>query len=282
MAMVPKFCRMAWIVDDMAAFERELSELLGAKFVTPTLIAELYPDAGFKVMFGEHGIEPIQPGPEGIGFAKNGKLIEIAVDVDDAEAVRAKVVGAGYSLAADSYLPVPDAHEYLFGWDFCGVPMLACTVGDNEAQMRAQGPFDALDDAAPPKIGFVTAVVEDADAVAATLNKFFKMEFVETDPAGLGRRALTGTHRVKLIEGPSALLDGIERPLAAIEMIVGDVEGTRTRFEAAGYGVRHSRPLRSGGTAYYFGPTVQGLPISIYPQAADAEMLGVETQAALA
>jgi hypothetical protein len=273
--MVPKFCRMAWLVDDMAGFTAEMGDLLGARFRTPGLIAELYPDAGFKVMFGEHGIEPIEPGPGGLPFGGGERLIEIAIDVADAESVRARLGGAGYEPAAISYLPVPAVNEYLFGCDFHGVPFLACTEGVNEAQLRSEGSFDALADAAPPKIGCVELVVEDADALAADLKTFYDMDFVETDPAGFGRRALAGTHRVKLIEGPSGLLDGIELPLASLDMMHGDVEGARARFEAAGFRVRHVRALKSGGNAYYFGATVQGLPITLYPESADAEMIGM-------
>ncbi|WP_454882526.1 hypothetical protein [Sphingomonas oryzagri] len=273
--MVPKFCRMAWLVDDMASFTAEMGDLLGARFRTPGLIAELYPDAGFKVMFGEHGIEPIEPGPGGLPFGGGERLIEIAIDVADAEAVRARLGEAGYEPAAISYLPVPAVNEYLFGRDFHGIPFLACTEGVNETQLRSEEPFDALAEAAPPKIGCVELVVEDADALAADLKRFYGMDFIETDPAGFGRRALVGSHRVKLIEGPTALLDGLELPLAALDMMHGDVEAARRRFEAAGFKVRCARALKSGGNAYFFGATVQGLPITLYPESADAEMIGL-------
>ncbi len=270
--MTPKFCRIAVLVDDMDSFTREVGGLLGTRFVVPGLIEQLYPDAGFKVTFGEHGLEPIQPGPDGLGFGGDGRLIEIAVDVDDVETRRAKLEAGGYNFVADSYLPAPDTHEYLFGRDFCGVPFLICTAGDNEVQMRSEGPFNYLDDAPPPKIARVTLVVDDAAAVAADLDEYLGMRFVETDPDGFGRKALGGAHRVRLIEGPSALLDGIERPLASIDFVVKDVEATRRQFEEAGYPVRHSITLRSGATGYYFGSTVQAMPVSIYPIAADAEL----------
>jgi hypothetical protein len=270
--MLPRFCRIAIAVDNMESFTQEAERLLGTKFVTPTLIEQLYPDAGFKVMFGEHGLEPIEAAADGTGFAGNGKLIEIAIDVDDAEAVRAKLESAGHNYVTDSYLPVPDAHEYLFGRDFHGIPLLICTAGDNEAQMRSQGPFDFLDDAAPPKIARVTLVVEDAAAAMADFQRLIGAHFVETDPAGFGRKAFGGAHRLRLIEGPSVLLDGVERPLASIDFIVADVEQVKSRFESAGHAVRYSIPLSSGGHGYYFGETVQGMPVAIYPTTADAEL----------
>jgi hypothetical protein len=270
--MTPKFCRIAVTVENMQSFTEEAERLLGTKFVVPTLIEQLYPDAGFKVMFGDHGLEPIQPAPGGTDFTTNGRLIEVAIDVDDAEAARAKLEAAGYKFVADSYLPVPDAHEYLFGRDFHGVPFLVCTAGDNEAQMRSQGPFDFLEDAAPPKIARVTLVVDDAAAAAADLERFMGMSFVETDAGGFGRKAMGGTHRVRLIEGPSAVLQGVELPLASIDFIVADVEAVRHRFEQAGYAVRQTIDLSGGGSGYYFGETVQGMPVSIFPASADAEL----------
>jgi hypothetical protein len=50
------------------------------------------------------------------------------------------------------------------------------------------------------------------------------------------------------------------------------VEATRARFEDAGYAVRLTFDLSSGGVGYYFGETVQGMPVSIYPVSADAEL----------
>jgi hypothetical protein len=266
---------MAWRVDDMDGFTKAMGGLLGLTFFTPGIIAELYPNAGFKVMFGEHGVEPIQPGPEGLPFAEGDPLIEIAVDVADAESVLGRMTAAGYLPLATSFLPVPQVNEYLFGPDFHGIRFLACTEGVNEAQVRSELPFAALDDAEPPKIGCVTAVSADIDALAADLKRFFDMDFRETDPAGFGARALCGTHRVRLIEGPSVLLDGIEGALASVDMMHGDVEGTRERLEAAGFTVRQRRALKSGGFAYFFGPTVAGFPLTLYPPAADAEMLGL-------
>ena len=109
--MTPKFCRMAWRVDDMDDFTRRMGDLFGFSFFAPSLIAELYPDAGFKVMFGQHGIEPIQPGPEGLAFAEGDPLIEIAIDVNGADSVLARMRAAGHEPIAISHLPVPDVDE---------------------------------------------------------------------------------------------------------------------------------------------------------------------------
>jgi hypothetical protein len=268
---VPKFCRIAIIVDDMPSFTEEAGRLLGMDFVRPLLDEQF---EGFTVMFGEHGLEPISIEAEGISFAQDGSLIEVAIDVANASETRAKLAEGGYVPIVDNFLPAPGASEYLFGRDFHGLPLMVCTAGDNEIQMREQGPFAALDEASLPKIGCVSLVVEDIDTVAADLTRYFGMTFVETDPAGMGTRALVGAHRIKLIEGPSAALAGLEMPLAAIEFMHDDIEAARRRFVAAGYAVVAERPLVSGGSAYYFGATVQGMPVSIYPAAADAEILG--------
>ncbi len=268
---VPKFCRIAIIVEDMPSFIAEAGRLIGTSFVRPLLDEQF---DGFTVMFGEHGLEPISIEAEGISFAQDGSLIEVAIDVADAGDTRAKFAAGGYMPVVENFLPAPGQYEYLFGRDFHGLPIMICTAGDNETQMREQGPFSALEDAPLPKIGCVTLAVDDIDAVAADLAKYVGMSFVETDPAGLGARALVGPHRVKLVEGGSSLLGGTELPLAAIEFMHDDVEAARQRFVDAGYPVRHERKLASGGSAYYFGATVQGMPVVLYPAAADAEILG--------
>lgn len=273
--MVPKFCRMAWRVEDMDAFTQRMHDLFGFTFFAPGLIAQVYPEATFKVRFGQHGIEPIQPGVEGLPFAEGDPLIEIAVDVADADSVLARMKAAGHEPIAVSYLPVPAVNEYLFGRDFHGIQFLACTEGVNEAQIRSELPFDALDDAAPPKIGCVTVVSPDIDALAASLGACYDMEFHPFDPVGFGKRGLSGAHRVRLIEGPSPLLDGIASALVSVDIMHPDVEAARAKLEAAGYPVRYSRTMASGGNAYFFGPTEQGFPLSIYPVGADAEMLGL-------
>jgi predicted enzyme related to lactoylglutathione lyase len=266
-----KFCRIAVIADDMASFTEELGTLLGIRFVSPSLDKEF---SSITVTFGEHGLEPIQL-HEAVPFASFGRLIEVAIDVADAEETRRKFEARGYRPIVNNFLPAPGAYEYLFGRDFHGLPLMVCTAGDNEAQMRLDGPFRELDAAPNPKIGCVSLIVDNLAGVADDLSELFGMTFVDTDPAGLGARALVGPHRVKLVEGPAPeRLADYELPLAAIEFAVDDVEASRRRIEAAGYPVRHVRPLASGGNAYYFGATVQRVPLSIYPASADDEIIG--------
>src|ERR1700749_3793131 len=171
----------------MPTFTAEAGRLLGFDFVRPKLDEAF---DGFTVMFGEHGLEPISIEAEGITFAQDGSLIEVAIDVADAKATKAKLLDGGYTLVVDNFLPAPAASEFLFGRDFHGLPLMVCTAGDNETQMREQGPFAALDDAPLPKIGCVTLKVDNVDAAAADLTRYFGMTFVETDPAGLGTKAL--------------------------------------------------------------------------------------------
>jgi hypothetical protein len=273
--MVPKFCRIALLVNDMASFIDEMGRLLGTSFFRPRMIEEQYGGTGLDVTFGEHGIEPISVTPTAaIGFTQAGRLIEVAIDVADAEATKKRFAAAGYQPAVNSYLPFPDKYEYLFGRDFHGIPLMVCTAGDNEAQVRSERPFAALDDAPVPKIGCVTLVVDDLDRTVAELGQLLDMKFSASNPDGFGRRAAVGDHRVKLVEGPSELVASLERPLLSIDIMHDDVEAARRRFEEAGYPVKLARPLASGGTAYYFGETVQGMPVSLYPVAADAEILG--------
>jgi hypothetical protein len=152
--------------------------------------------------------------------------------------------------------------------------LMVCAAGDNEAQLRSERPFAALDDAPLPKIGCVTLLVDDLNRTAADLDKLLDMMLTATNPEGFGRRAAVGNHRVKLIEGPSELISSLERPLVSIDIMHDDVEAARRRFEEAGYPVKLARSLVSGGKAYYFGETVQGMPVSLYPVAADSEILG--------
>jgi hypothetical protein len=152
---------------------------------------------------------------------------------------------------------------------------MVCTAGDNEAEMRAQGPFRALDDAPLPKIGCVSVVVDDLDRAAADMTKFFGMRFAPTDPAGLGERALVGPHRVKLVAGPArAMAAQYEMPLAAIEFMVEDLTAAAARFTAAGHPVLHERLLKSGRKSLYFGAAIQRMPVGLYSVADDEEVIG--------
>lgn len=197
----PKFCRIAVIADDMPSFTREVSELLGIEFVSPSLDKEF---PAITVTFGEHGLEPIQL-HEPIPFASFGRLIEVAIDVEDAEATKQKLQAEGYEPIVNNFLPAPAAYEYLFGRDFHNLPLMVCKAGDNEAQMREDGPFRELDAAPNPKIGCVSLIVDNLETVTADMNRLFGMQFVDTDPAGLGEKAVVGEHRIKLIENPNKI-----------------------------------------------------------------------------
>jgi catechol 2,3-dioxygenase-like lactoylglutathione lyase family enzyme len=266
-----KFCRIAIVVDDLRTFVSQAQDLLGISFIRPKLDEQF---VGFHVMFGEHGLEPIELETE-MPFAKDGRLIEVAIDVQRADATRELLERGGYRPVVTNFLPVPAANEYLFGRDFHGLPLMVCTAGDNEAEMRAQGPFLALDDAPLPKIGCVSVVVDDLERAAADFTKFFGMRFVPTDPAGLGERALVGPHRVKLVAGPSRAMAGeYEMPLAAIEFMVQDLSAAAARFTAAGHRVLHERKLASGRSALYFGAAIQRMPVGLYSAADDDEVVG--------
>jgi hypothetical protein len=67
---------------------------------------------------------------------------------------------------------------------------------------------------------------------------------------------------------------GLELPLASINFIIADVEAVRDRSEQACYTVRKTidLDLGGGGSGYYFGETVPGMPVSIHPVSADAEL----------
>jgi catechol 2,3-dioxygenase-like lactoylglutathione lyase family enzyme len=267
----PKFCRIAIVVDDMRSFISQAQSLLGIPFVRPKLDEQF---VGFHVMFGEHGLEPIELETE-MPFAKDGRLIEVAIDVQKADETRLLLERGGYRPIVTNFLPVPAANEYLFGRDFHGLPLMVCTAGDNEAEMRAQGPFLALDEAPLPKIGCVSVVVDDLERAAADFTKFFGMRFVPADPAGLGERALVGPHRLKLVAGPSpAMAAHYEMPLAAIEFMVEDLAAAAARFTSAGHRVLHERSLDSGRKTLYFGAAIQRMPVGLYCAADDDEVIG--------
>jgi hypothetical protein len=268
---LPKMCRVVVVIDKLDSFTKEAGNVLGLSFVRPDLDEKF---TAFSVEFGEHGLMGIEV-YEDVVFAREGRLIEVAVDVESAERTKDILKEAGYQPIVTNYLPEPAANEYLFGRDFHGIPLMICTAGDNEKQMRLQGPFHELDEAPTPKIGCATVAVDNLGNAAADFERYFGMKFVATNPGGLGARALVGDHRIKLVEGASTTISRhFQWPLAAIELMYDDVEETRRRLEEAGYGIVHQRSLKSGHKAYYFGSAFHGLPLAIYPTAADDEIVG--------
>jgi hypothetical protein len=264
-------CRVAVVIDRLEPFKKEAVELLDLTFVRPVIDAQF---TAFSVEFGEHGLMGIEFHEE-VAFGSGGRLIEVAVDVANADRTKDILTAAGYQPVVVNPLPAVNANEYLFGRDFHGIPLMVCTAGDNEKQMRVQGPFRELDAAPLPKVGCVTVRVKSVDKVAADLERYFGMKFIASDPAGLGTKALTGEHRIKLVEGAAGGMEAhFQGELAAIEIMSNDVASTRKRMEKAGYPVVHRRVLRSGAEAYYFGSAFHSVPLSIYPASADGEILG--------
>jgi hypothetical protein len=267
-----RFCRVAWIVDDMDSTVALFRDLLGLGMRFGNIATDV-----IKAGIDEHGLEPIQlyvpaqtlPFMNGLPYP----LVEIALAVDDCEASKRRLSAGGIEPSFTSPLPGPDTQEHLYANGFHGLPVMVCTDGDNESMMA---PFKDLEAASPPKVGVVTMVVDSIDAVAGLFARYFDMDFVDTDPAGLGARAVVGAHRVKLVENPPAAVAGeAMQSLIATEMMFDDVEPVRARLEGAGYRVLHTRTFRSGGKGYYFGKTIAGLPLSIYPTADDAEARGL-------
>jgi hypothetical protein len=268
---VPKMCRIAVVIDKLELFKQQAGELLGLSFVPPALDEQF---TAFSVEFGEHGLMGIEL-HEDVPFARDGRLIEVAVDVANAERTKDILKAGGYEAVVTNYLPEPAANEYLYGRDFHGIPLMVCTAGDNEKQMRLQGPFRELDDAPMPKVGCVTVAVSSVQSAAADFERYFGAKFVATDAGGLGSKAMVGEHRIKLVEGaPAAMAAHFQQPLAAVEIMYDDVEPVRSRLEKAGYAIVHRRSLKAGRYSYYFGSVFHSLPLSIYPAAADSEILG--------
>jgi hypothetical protein len=182
------------------------------------------------------------------------------------------MVARGHYPIAVNHIDQTDHDEYLFGPDFHGLPVMVAFEGDQEAAMA---PFATLEEAATPKLGCCVVLVDDLDTVMKDFREIFGMDFVATDPAGLGTRAVVGRHRVKLVErGASDFQEAFRGPLASIEIMYDDVEAQRGKMEAAGFPVLRTRTMRSGDKAYYFGASFEGLPFGIYAAADDAEILG--------
>ena len=267
-----RFCRVAWIVDDMDATTSQLKELLGLGMRFGNIATDV-----IKAGIEEHGLEPIQllvpadnlPFMHGLPYP----LVEIALAVDDCEESYRRLAADGILPSFTSPLPGPDTQEHLYANGFGGLPVMVCTDGDNESMMA---PFKDLEEADPPKIGVITMGVDSIDDIAPLFTKYFDMEWTETDPAGFGERAVVGKHRVKLVERPDTALDAqYMHSLLAAEMMFDDPDTICARIEAAGIPVLREREFSSGRKARYFGNAIAGLPLTIYDTRDDAEARGI-------
>ena len=265
-----RLCRIAYLTDDIDAHVKRCSDVLGFTFQTVEL-----GDFPLKVRIGEHGFEPLQT--TGFSFAPiEGPFIEIALAVDNADKCKDAMEADGYKPIAVNHIDVTDNDEYLFGPDFHGIPVMVAFEGDQEATLSAEKRFLTLEEAPAPKLGLCVLLVDDLDKAAADFGRKFDMQFTEADPQGFGGRALTGAHRVKLVErGKSKFVSEFTGPLAAFEIMYDNVEVQKARFEAAGCRVLQERDMPSGGKAYYFGSQFEGIPIGIYPAADDDAMRGL-------
>lgn len=262
-----RICRIGHIVEDIDATMAAFNQVLGFEY----RISDVG-DFPLKVSIGEHGFEPIQTLRDFRFEGIEGPFLEVALELADVEATKARLEAAGYRVLAPNYLPNTDTWEYLFGPEFHGIPIMIANIGDQEA---ALGNFTPLEQAACPKLGAVVLAVDDVDRVARDMKHFFDMDFVATDPGGLGRRAVTGPHRVKLVERNNAPVESeFKTSLASFEVKCDDVEAVRRKFSAAGVEPIHSRTFTSGRKGYYFGSRFQDLPLGIYDARDDAEMIG--------
>lgn len=267
-----RFCRVAWIVDDMDSTLAQFRDLfgMGMRFgpIAPDII---------KAGIDEHGFEPIQlyvpaaelPFMQGLPYP----LVEVALAVDDCEETYRLLAADDILPSFTSPLPGPDTQEHLYAHGFGGIPVMSCTDGDNESMMA---PFLDLEHAPAPKCGVVVVAADDIDAMAAKFSRYFGMTWVATDAGGLGARALVGPHRIKLVETPSAVArtHAMECVLSS-EIMVEDVDLSRARLEAAGYKVLTERTFSSGRKGWYFGKVLAGMPIGIYDARDDAEARGL-------
>ncbi|MFA5495963.1 MAG: hypothetical protein WC247_14430 [Porticoccaceae bacterium] len=262
-----RICRIGHLVEDIDATMAAFKALLDFDY----RISDVG-DFPLRVSIGEHGFEPIQTLRDFEFKGIDGPFLEVALEVVDVEATKRKLESAGYKVLAPNYLPNTDTWEYLFGPEFHGIPIMIANIGDQEA---ALGNFTSLEEAALPRLGCVVLAVDNVDTVAADMKTFFDMDFVETDPGGLGSRALVGGHRVKLVQRCGAAVESeFKASLAAFEVMCDDVEAVLKKFEAAGISPIHDRTFGSGRKGYYFGSRFQDLPIGIYSGSDDAEMIG--------
>ena len=267
-----RFCRVAWIVDDMDTTTSQLKDLLGLGMRFGTIATDV-----IKAGIDEHGLEPIElfvptetlPFMAGLPYP----LVEVALAVDDCEESYRLLAADGILPSFTSPLPGPDTQEHLYAHGFGGLPVMVCTDGDNEAMMA---PFKDLEAASPPKVGVITMGVDSIDAIAPLFTRYFGMAWTDTDPGGFGTRAVVGKHRVKLVEKPDPALAGHAMDcLLAAEMMFDDPAAVRARIEAAGIPVVHERTFRSGRKAWFFGKAIAGLPLTIYDTRDDAEARGL-------
>jgi hypothetical protein len=265
-----RFCRLAWIVPDIDATDRQMADLLGLSL----RYASIAPDV-IKVGIEEHGLEPIElsvpretlPFMDGIG-----RFVEVALAVDDCDESYRRLAEDGILPSFTSPLIPAPRHEHLYARGFGGIPILVCTDGENEEMMA---PFLDLEAAAPPKIGVCTMMVDSINDMAARLTRYFDMDWVETDPAGLGSRAVVGRHRVKLIEGaPADIREQALDSIIATEMMFPNHIEIHERLKQAGYPIVRTRRFASGREGWYFGRVLADLPLAIFHPDDEAEALG--------
>lgn len=261
-----RLCRIAYLVDDAEEHTRRMHDVLGFSFRSVDV-----GEVPLKVRIDEHGFEAMES--TGFSFAPiEGRFIEVALAVDDAEVCRREMEAMGVEVLFPNRIPETGNDEYLFKPDFHGLPLMVAFEGDQEAMLA---PFETLEDASLPKLGCCAVLVDDLDAAAADFGRIYGMEFTPTGAQRFGRRAAVGRHRLMLVErGENALADQFLGVCAALWVMVDDVEAQRTKMEAAGFDVLHSRAFASGRKAYYFGSQIEGLPLGIYAAADDAEMRG--------
>ncbi|MDB5686315.1 MAG: hypothetical protein JWR77_904 [Rhizorhabdus sp.] len=267
-----RFCRVAWIVDDMDATVAALNRHLGLTMRFGTIATDV-----IKAGIEEHGLEPIQlfvPSsqlPFMAGLPE--PLVEIALAVDDCEVSKARLAKGGLHPSFTSPLPGPDTQEHLYAHGFHGLPVMVCTDGDNESMMA---PFRDLEEAPVPKIGVITMGVDSIDAVAPLFTRYFDMEWAETDPAGFGVRAVSGRHRVKLVEKPNAALAShYMNCLLTTEMMFENPDEIHARIEAAGIPLVATRTFSSGRKSRFYGKAIAGVPLSIYDVRDEDEARGL-------
>lgn len=270
--------RIAWIVNDYQATKAALKKHFGMRMEDYDM-----GDFPLKVGIEEHGLEPLQPlAPIFADYDIRVPILEIALEVDDAEATKARLEKAGIGPVRPNYIPVSNTYEYHFGASgFHGIPIMVCTIGDNEADWAGKFGKTIRDikTAPAPKLGMVTVEVDSIDKVAADFEHFYDMYFLPDNASGLGKRAVVGSHGVRLVEQPVAELRGhYPPPIVTTEIAVNDVEAVRRGFEKAGMPVLLGRKIKSGRKVYYFGNCLTGLPFGAYDIADDAEMRGVQSK----